>query len=410
MANSSDTAFKDAWSVTSEIAKACREFNELQFKYRQLAISLILAAYAAIGFLMTQPDPAIKAGAETRAAQKTTTAKPADTVEAAPATKDAGQGTKSNNEPPATPSTPATHADKMSLMVFGIGVLALLAIAFIFALDVRVYHQLLRAMFETGKKFENQPGLAGVLTARIHTAMGGSVAGAHPGWWISGFYWLVIVATLLPWYCYTLLFPVSNLNWWASSSVAQNVVMITCVLSLVIWFVLNFLPGQTTVASSGNAPNTSGAIRQATYLDQQLFDELYAQANAAKLNARAPYSGFHVGASVRATRGPDARIFSGCNIENAAYGSTMCAERNALGAAVAAGYDNITDVMLCTDSNLAIPPCGACLQVLAELAPNAAVHMVPQGRAPSTMALPALLPSPFKSSMLASPRPETGTG
>ncbi len=79
--------------------------------------------------------------------------------------------------------------------------------------------------------------------------------------------------------------------------------------------------------------------------------------------AHAPYSGFKVGAVV-VGRGGEA--FAGCNVENLSYGLTMCAERVAVGAAVAAGVTGIEAVVVVADTSEAISPCGACRQVLAE--------------------------------------------
>ena len=93
------------------------------------------------------------------------------------------------------------------------------------------------------------------------------------------------------------------------------------------------------------------------------WDVLVEAAWKVREEAYAPYSKFAVGAALLAA---DGRIFSGCNVENISYGLTQCAERVAIGAAVAAGVREFLAVAVVADTAVPISPCGACRQVLAE--------------------------------------------
>ncbi len=98
-------------------------------------------------------------------------------------------------------------------------------------------------------------------------------------------------------------------------------------------------------------------------MDQTQIDELVAAAREARVKAHAPYSGYLVGAAVLAS---DGRVFVGCNVENASYGLSVCAERHAIAAAVAAGCSDFEAIAVVTQSIPPAAPCGACRQVLAE--------------------------------------------
>lgn len=96
--------------------------------------------------------------------------------------------------------------------------------------------------------------------------------------------------------------------------------------------------------------------------------ELVAAASAAREAAYVPYSHFPVGAALL---GPAGRVFTGCNVENASFGLTICAERNAVAGAVAQGARQFSAIAVVTGNG--VTPCGACRQVLAEFSPDMTV-------------------------------------
>ncbi|WP_262314713.1 cytidine deaminase [Lacticaseibacillus parakribbianus] len=120
--------------------------------------------------------------------------------------------------------------------------------------------------------------------------------------------------------------------------------------------------------------------------------DLIAAAIAQRDLAYVPYSHFKVGAAVLA----NGRVFTGCNIENASYGLAMCAERNALFAAVAAGCTEVTAIAVVADTAGPVSPCGACRQVMAEfMAPDAAVTLANLAGATQETTVAELLPGAF---------------
>ena len=122
-------------------------------------------------------------------------------------------------------------------------------------------------------------------------------------------------------------------------------------------------------------------------------EELVGAARAAREQAYAPYSQYRVGAAVKTA---DGRVFTGCNIENASYGLSICAERVAVFSAVAAGAREITTVAVVTADGGT--PCGACRQVLAEFVPasgDLTVLLADSGGSTRETTFTALLPEAF---------------
>jgi cytidine deaminase len=130
----------------------------------------------------------------------------------------------------------------------------------------------------------------------------------------------------------------------------------------------------------------------------QPFGDALVAARLARKSAYAPYSGYRVGAALM-TR--DGQVYSGCNVENATYGATLCAERAAVAAMVAAGAREPIACVVVTQGPTPAAPCGICRQVLAEFAPDMAILMVAEDAAGkvvrrSTVRLRALFPRAFR--------------
>jgi cytidine deaminase len=119
---------------------------------------------------------------------------------------------------------------------------------------------------------------------------------------------------------------------------------------------------------------------------------LLAEARQARTRAYAPYSRFFVGAAVLCE---DGTVFIGCNVENASYGLSMCAERVAIGLAVAAGHQRFTAVAVVGTGPGPTPPCGACRQVIAEFAPDCPVYCAGDSGEALHTSMATLLPHQF---------------
>ena len=127
------------------------------------------------------------------------------------------------------------------------------------------------------------------------------------------------------------------------------------------------------------------------------YDRLISAAKQARENAHAPYSNFRVGAALRATSG---RIFGGCNVENATYGLTVCAERVAIFKAISEGERGFDAIAVVADTDALTAPCGACRQILWEFCGDVELTLVnPRGKT-EIFRLKDLFPRPFDASFL----------
>ncbi|HEY3823406.1 MAG TPA: cytidine deaminase [Bryobacteraceae bacterium] len=127
------------------------------------------------------------------------------------------------------------------------------------------------------------------------------------------------------------------------------------------------------------------------------MDPLITAALQARENAHAPFSKFKVGAAVEDDTG---RIHTGCNIENATYGLTVCAERIAVFKAVSEGARGFKRVAVVADTDVLTPPCGACRQILWEFCGDVEIVLANLSGKSETMRLETLFPRPFDGSLI----------
>ncbi|MBM3994110.1 MAG: cytidine deaminase [Planctomycetes bacterium] len=129
------------------------------------------------------------------------------------------------------------------------------------------------------------------------------------------------------------------------------------------------------------------------------IDQLVDAARAVRLNAHAPYSGFLVGAAIET---PGGRIITGCNVENATYGLTVCAERVAIVKAISEGEREFVRIAIVADTDAPTPPCGACRQILWEFGGDLEIVMASLVEVKAMYRLAQLLPMPFDRRLLGS--------
>ncbi len=128
------------------------------------------------------------------------------------------------------------------------------------------------------------------------------------------------------------------------------------------------------------------------------IDDLVGAAKAVREKAFAPYSNFKVGAAVRTKAG---KIYTGCNIESASFGLTVCAERVAIWKAVSEGETEFTEIAVVTDTDMLTPPCGVCRQIIWEFCGEVPVIMANFKGDSETMSTKELLPRAFDTKFLA---------
>jgi len=395
MFNQKRLTFEQAWSVISDIAKACREFNELQFKYRQLALSVILAAYAAIGYFWVNADkgeaPPVTAGSSALPAKPEGLKEGKPAAESRPAESDRKSDSSNATSAKAAPS-PET-INRLEMIFFGIGLISAFTSWVIWQIDAR-YHRLLEANFNAAKDFEERLSKRATPNspALIHLAMAGNTPESSVILSMSIFYWLAAIAGMLPWYAFVFLH--RSVPWFGTSANMSGLVSATVLTAV---FVASYyfgikLKSSDTKKQYPERPSTDHCSSNST----KVFDgRLRDSARMAFKRAYCDYSDFAVGAAVLAcNEAGEKDVFVGCNVENASYGLTMCAERNAIASAVAAGYHVVEQVLVYTDTVEPTPPCGACRQVIHEFGPQAKICLASPSRE-RFFKIEELLPHPF---------------
>jgi cytidine deaminase len=130
-------------------------------------------------------------------------------------------------------------------------------------------------------------------------------------------------------------------------------------------------------------------------------NELIKTATAARLRSVAPFSKFLVGAALRTK---DGKVFTGCNVESASYGLTVCAERVAIWKALSEGEHDFTDLAIVADTDQLTPPCGTCRQIIWEFAKHAKIVLANLNGQREEVDIVHLLPKAFDARFLADRR------
>ena len=132
-------------------------------------------------------------------------------------------------------------------------------------------------------------------------------------------------------------------------------------------------------------------------MSEETIQALIETATAARLQSVAPFSNFLVGAAVRTENG---KVYTGCNVESASYGLTVCAERVAIWKALSEGERQFTELAVVADTESLTPPCGTCRQIIWEFAKHATVVLANLRGQRETVSIKELLPRAFDARFL----------
>jgi cytidine deaminase len=132
-------------------------------------------------------------------------------------------------------------------------------------------------------------------------------------------------------------------------------------------------------------------------LSDESLESLIETATEVRLQSLAPFSNFLVGAAVRAENG---KVYTGCNVESASYGLTVCAERVAIWKALSEGERHFTELAVVADTESLTPPCGTCRQIIWEFAKHATIVLANLRGQQETVSIKELLPRAFDARFL----------
>jgi cytidine deaminase len=139
-------------------------------------------------------------------------------------------------------------------------------------------------------------------------------------------------------------------------------------------------------------------------LSEESLQQLIKTAKSARLRSIAPFSNFLVGAAVKTAEG---KVYTGCNVESASYGLTVCAERVAIWKALSEGERQFTELAIVADTEALTPPCGTCRQIIWEFAKNATIVLGNLRGETQVVSIRELLPRAFDARFLSGAAKET---